>query len=67
MRQVKGGCFGLLSPSQVVQAITRRYLAGPVMYFAATVLAFVRVPLSLSIIIGLAVLFLLPYRSPTAE
>ncbi len=37
------------------------------MYFVATVLAFVSVPLSLGVVIGLAVLFLLPYRSQSGR
>ncbi len=50
---------------QTVQAITRRYRFGPAMYFVATVLAFVSVPLSLGVVIGLDLLYLLPYRPPT--
>jgi hypothetical protein len=41
--------------------------SGPLVYLVATVLAFVSVPLSLAIIIGLAVLYLLPYRPPPME
>ena len=52
---------------QMARAITRRYVAGPLMYFVATVLAFVSVPLSLGVVIGLAVLFLLPYRSQSGR
>jgi hypothetical protein len=40
---------------------------GPLVYLVATVFAFVSVPLSLALIIGLAVLYLLPYRPPPTE
>ncbi|MGH2362681.1 MAG: TMEM175 family protein, partial [bacterium] len=51
----------------VINAINRRYNPGPLVYLVATVLAFVSVPLSLALIIGLPVLYLLPYRPPSVE
>ena len=51
---------------ETTKAITRRYMAGPTMYALATGLAFVSVALSLGVVIALAVLFLLPYRPPSA-
>lgn len=60
----------LLRPTvsdSVINAISRRYNPGPLVYLVATVLAFVSVPLSLAIIIGLAVLYLLPIRPPPME
>ena len=43
-----------------VRAITRAYAPGPFLYLIATVLAFVHVGISLAIVAGLAVLYMLP-------
>ncbi len=53
----------LLAPDadpQRVRMITRQFLLGPISYAIATALAFVSVPASLTIVGGLAVLYLLP-------
>ena len=47
-------------PDAAVSAITRAYAPGSLLYFAATLLSFVHVALSLSIIVGLAVMYMLP-------
>ena len=47
-------------PDEAVTAITRAYAPGSLLYLTATLLAFVHVALSLSIIAGLAVLYMLP-------
>jgi uncharacterized membrane protein len=47
-------------PDEAVRAITRAYAPGSLLYFAATLLAFVHVAISLTIVIGLAVLYFLP-------
>jgi len=51
----------------IVKAINKRYNPGPFLYLIATALAFVSVPLSLALIVGLAILYLLPYRPPSVE
>ena len=64
----------LLAPNAdqaAVQRITRQYLFGPTLYFAAFLLALVSVPLSLLLNLLLAVFFVLPgppllIRSPPA-
>jgi TMEM175 potassium channel family protein len=43
-----------------VRRITRAYAPGPLLYLAATLLAFAHVAISLSIVFGLAVLYMLP-------
>ena len=43
-----------------LRAMTRRYVAGMLLYIAAFVLAFVNVVLSLALIVGLALVFILP-------
>jgi TMEM175 potassium channel family protein len=43
-----------------VRAITRAYVPGSFLYLTATLLAFVHVGLSLAIVIGLALLYMLP-------
>ena len=43
-----------------VSAITRAYAPGSLLYLAATLLAFVHVALSLTIVVGLAILYMLP-------
>lgn len=45
---------------EAVRAITRAYAPGSILYLTATLLAFVHVALSLSIVVGLAVLYMLP-------
>ena len=45
---------------EAVRAITRAYAPGALLYFTATALAFVHVALSLAIVFGLAVLYMLP-------
>lgn len=45
---------------EAVRAITRAYAPGSILYLTATLLAFVHVALSLSIVVGLAVLHMLP-------
>jgi uncharacterized membrane protein len=47
-------------PDDAVRAITRAYAPGSLLYLAATLLAFVHVALSLSIVGGLAILYMLP-------
>jgi uncharacterized membrane protein len=47
-------------PDEAVRAITRAYAPGWLLYFTATLLAFVHVGLSLGIVVGLAVLYMLP-------
>jgi uncharacterized membrane protein len=47
-------------PDAAVRAITRAYAPGSLLYLMATLLAFVHVALSLSIVIGLAILYMLP-------
>jgi TMEM175 potassium channel family protein len=47
-------------PDEAVRAITRAYAPGSFLYLAATLLAFVHVGLSLAIVVGLAVLYMLP-------
>ncbi len=47
-------------PDQAVRAITRAYAPGSPLYLAATLLAFVHVAISLSIVLGLALLYMLP-------
>jgi uncharacterized membrane protein len=47
-------------PDEAVRAITRAYAPGSLLYLTATVLAFVHVAISLSIVLGLAVLYMLP-------
>ena len=48
------------APDEAVRAITRAYAPGALLYFAATVLAFVHVAISLAILLGLAILYMLP-------
>jgi TMEM175 potassium channel family protein len=43
-----------------VRAITRAYAPGSLFYLAATLLAFVHVAISLTIVLGLAILYMLP-------
>ena len=43
-----------------VRTITRAYAPGSLLYLAATLLAFVHVALSLTIVVGLAILYMLP-------
>jgi TMEM175 potassium channel family protein len=47
-------------PDETLRAITRAYAPGWVLYLIATLLAFVHVGLSLAIVVGLAVLYMLP-------
>ena len=47
-------------PDEAVRAITRAYAPGSLLYLTATLLAFVHVAISLSIVVGLAVLYMLP-------
>jgi uncharacterized membrane protein len=47
-------------PDEAVRAITRAYAPGSSLYLAATLVAFVSVTLSLAIVVGLAVLYMLP-------
>jgi uncharacterized membrane protein len=47
-------------PDEAVDAITRAYAPGSLLYLAATLLAFVHVALSLAIVVGLAVLYMFP-------
>ena len=47
-------------PDEAVRAITRAYVPGSFLYLTATLLAFVHVGLSLAIVVGLAVLYMLP-------
>lgn len=47
-------------PDATVRAVTRAYAPGSLLYLTATLLAFVHVALSLAIVVGLAVLYMLP-------
>jgi uncharacterized membrane protein len=47
-------------PDEAVEAITRAYAPGWILYLAATLLAFVHVALSLGIVFGLAILYMFP-------
>lgn len=47
-------------PDEAVRAITRAYAPGSLLYLTATLLAFVHVGLSLAIVVGLAVLYMMP-------
>jgi uncharacterized membrane protein len=47
-------------PDKSVRAITRAYAPGSLLYLSATLLAFVHVAISLAIVLGLAVLYILP-------
>jgi hypothetical protein len=47
-------------PDEAVRAITRAYAPGWLLYLTATLLAFVHVGLSLAIVVGLAVLYMMP-------
>jgi uncharacterized membrane protein len=47
-------------PDEAVTAITRAYVPGWLLYLTATALAFVHVALSLAIVLGLAVLYMMP-------
>ena len=47
-------------PDDAVSAVTRAYAPGALLYLAATVLAFVHVAISLTIVLGLAVLYMFP-------
>jgi uncharacterized membrane protein len=47
-------------PDEALRSITRAYAPGSLLYLTATLLAFVHVALSLSIVVGLAVLYMLP-------
>jgi uncharacterized membrane protein len=47
-------------PDEAVSAITRAYAPGWLLYLTATLLAFVNVALSLGIVFGLAILYMLP-------
>lgn len=48
----------------MVEAITRGYRFGPLLYFLSFVLAFVSVPASLAMNLGLAIFFALPSQNP---
>ncbi len=43
-----------------MRAVTRAYAPGSLLYLAATLLAFVHVAISLTIVLGLAVLYMFP-------
>ncbi|HKE87796.1 MAG TPA: TMEM175 family protein [Vicinamibacterales bacterium] len=47
-------------PDDAVQAITRAYAPGSLLYLTATLMAFVHVAISLTIVAGLAILYMLP-------
>jgi len=47
-------------PDEAVSAITRAYAPGSLLYLSATLLSFVHVALSLTIVVGLAILYMLP-------
>jgi TMEM175 potassium channel family protein len=47
-------------PDEAVRAITRAYAPGSILYLLATLLAFVHVAISLAIVLGLAILYMLP-------
>jgi len=47
-------------PDDAVRAITRAYAPGSLLYLSATLMAFVHVAISLTIVAGLAILYMLP-------
>ncbi|HEX5110717.1 MAG TPA: TMEM175 family protein [Vicinamibacterales bacterium] len=47
-------------PDDAVRAITRAYAPGSLLYLTATLMAFVHVAISLTIVVGLAILYMLP-------
>ncbi len=47
-------------PDDAVRSVTRAYAPGPILYFVATLLAFVHVGISLGIVFGLSILYMLP-------
>jgi uncharacterized membrane protein len=47
-------------PDDAVRAVTRTYAPGFLLYLAATVLAFAHVAISLAIVLGLAIVYMLP-------
>ena len=47
-------------PDDAVRAITRAYAPGSLLYLTATLMAFVHVAISLTIVAGLAILYMLP-------
>ncbi len=51
----------------MVEAITRGYSFGPLLYFLSFVLAFVSVPASLVMNLGLAIFFALPSQNPLVK
>jgi uncharacterized membrane protein len=53
-------------PDEAVRLITRAYAPGTLLYLTATVLAFVHVAISLSIVLGLAILYMLPHAGAHA-
>jgi len=56
----------LLDPNidmNAIRAVNRGYLFGPLLYSVAFVFAFISVPVSLAIVIGLALFFALPPRN----
>ena len=46
------------------QAVTRRYMLGPLLYLVATGIAFFSVMAALLICVAMALFFALPYRPP---
>jgi uncharacterized membrane protein len=64
---LRSGVLGHHVTSRAAARTTRRYLLGPVAYGLATVVAFASALLSLAIIGGLALLYLLPYGDPDAD
>lgn len=48
----------------MIEAITRGYRFGPVLYFVSFVLAFISVPASLAMNLALAIFFVLPSQNP---
>jgi uncharacterized membrane protein len=64
---VRSGVLGHHVTSRAAARTTRRYLVGPAAYGTATALAFVSATVSLAIIAGLALLYVLPYSDPDAN
>jgi uncharacterized membrane protein len=49
------------------QAVTRRYMLGPLLYLVAAGVAFLSVPAALLICVAMALFFALPYRPPGSQ
>ena len=55
----------LIDPNLDIQPITHRWILGPILYGASTLLAFISVWLSLALFAFMALLYILPVPQPT--